>query len=93
MRSNTLAQVFNLQCSYKEITKSSYKQAADLNNRNELSTCLYEADVLRVLPEALTAHVESIFTDETVSVRANSAVERRKKTMLAKLGHSTGRGS
>ena len=29
---------------------------------------LDKADVFRVLPEALTAHVQTIFTDQTVSV-------------------------
>lgn len=34
---------------------------------------LDKADVIRVLPEALAAHVEPVFTDQTVSVRAYPA--------------------
>jgi len=36
-------------------------------------TYLEETDVVGVLPEALAAHVEPVFTDQTVSVRANPA--------------------
>lgn len=42
-------------------------------------TYLDEADVFRVLPEALTAHVEPVFTDQSVSVRAYPAI-RVKRT-------------
>lgn len=31
-------------------------------------TYLYKADVFSILPEALAAHVESVFTDQTMSV-------------------------
>ncbi len=33
-----------------------------------MNTCLDEADIFRVLSEALAAHVESVFTDQTVSI-------------------------
>lgn len=39
----------------------------------QTNTCLDKADVIRVLPEALAAHVEPVFTDQTVSVRAYPA--------------------
>lgn len=41
-----------------------------------MNTCLDEADVFSVLSEALTAHVESVLADQTMSVRAHTAVER-----------------
>lgn len=44
----------------------------------ENTTYLDEADVFSVLPEALAAHVEPVFTDQTVSVRAHSAVTKRE---------------
>ena len=44
----------------------------------ENSTCLDEADVLSVLSEALAAHVEPVFTDKTVSVRAYPAGIKEK---------------
>lgn len=34
----------------------------------KLKTCLNEADVFSVLSEALAAHVEPVFTDQSVSV-------------------------
>lgn len=33
-----------------------------------MNTCLHKADVFCVLSEALAAHVEPIFADQTVSV-------------------------
>lgn len=43
------------------------------------TTYLDEADIFSVLPEALAAHVEPVFTDQTVSVRAHSAATHTKK--------------
>lgn len=37
---------------------------------------LNEAYVLRVLTEALSAHVQPVFTDQTVAVRADAARAR-----------------
>lgn len=37
------------------------------------TTYLNEADVFSVLPEALAAHVDPVFTDQAMSVRAHSA--------------------
>lgn len=49
----------------------------------EQNTDLNEADVFSVLPEALTAHVESVFTDQSVSVRAYPAgIKDREVNLL-----------
>ena len=40
---------------------------------------LLESDVLGVLPEALTAHVDVVFPDQTVSVGAGTAAKKRGK--------------
>lgn len=56
----------NLQMSEMQITLNSIRLKCN-------DTCLDEADIFSVLSEALTAHVESVFTDQTVSVWANSA--------------------
>lgn len=45
------------------------------------TTYLDEADVFSVLPEALAAHVEPVFTDQTVSVRAYPAGIKDKKVL------------
>lgn len=34
---------------------------------------LLEANIFGVFPEALTAHVQVVFTDQTVTVRASTA--------------------
>ena len=48
----------------------------------KLITYLDEADVLGVLPEALAAHVEPVFTDQTVSVRAYPAEIRKAEGLI-----------
>ena len=40
---------------------------------------LLEPDVLGILPEALTAHVDVVFPDQTVSVGAGTAAKKRGK--------------
>ncbi len=45
-----------------------------------MNTCLDEADIFRVLSEALAAHVESVFTDQTVSIWANPAGKDKLET-------------
>ncbi len=47
-----------------------------------ITTCLDEADVFSVLPEALAAHVEPVFTDQTVSVRAYPAGINERKGLI-----------
>uniref|UniRef100_A0A0E9PVQ3 Uncharacterized protein n=1 Tax=Anguilla anguilla TaxID=7936 RepID=A0A0E9PVQ3_ANGAN len=37
---------------------------------------LYKADVVCVLSEALTTHIQTVLSDQTVSVRANAAAKR-----------------
>jgi len=46
------------------------------------SVHLLEPDVLGVLMEALTAHVEAVLTDETVTVAARSARARALAVLL-----------
>lgn len=46
------------------------------------NTCLNEADVFSVLPEALAAHVEPVFADQSVSVRAYPAGMNKKKRLI-----------
>lgn len=46
------------------------------------NTYLNEADVFSVLPEALTAHVEPVFTDQSVSVRAYPAGRNEREVNL-----------
>lgn len=48
----------------------------------QTNTCLDKADVIRVLPEALAAHVEPVFTDQTVSVRAYPAGKQRIEILV-----------
>ena len=45
--------------------------------RAHTCTHLLEANVLRTLPEALTADVETVLADQTVAVTAHTAVRRR----------------
>ena len=45
--------------------------------RAHACTHLLEANVLRTLPEALTADVETVLADQTVAVTAHTAVRRR----------------
>lgn len=58
--------------------------------KTDYNTCLDEADVFSVLPEALAAHVEPVFTDQTVSVRAYPAGMNEKKGLISIYLHEKG---
>ena len=43
---------------------------------------LLESNIFRVFPEALSAHIQAVFPDETMSVRAGSAKNKHRYTIL-----------
>lgn len=49
------------------------KVMINLRGNRKNTTYLNEADVFSVLPEALATHVDPVFTDQAMSVRAHSA--------------------
>jgi hypothetical protein len=48
-----------------------------------LTAYLLEADVISILPEALTAHVQTVFADETMTVGTDPA-ERKQFQKIRK---------
>lgn len=43
---------------------------------NGVRTYLLEANIIGILSEALTADVQTIFADQTMSVRAGTAIQK-----------------
>ena len=66
------------------------KLAEFTDRKRKSSVHLLEADVLGVLMEALTAHVEAVFADQTVTVAVQRGINIRPLTWKKAFNHYHG---